>query len=199
MPSSLTPSTVVLLLLPPLFWAGNAVVGRALVGHFPPLALSFARWASPSRCWHRSSPGAVARTSRRDTRPLADSGADRVSRRRLLQLAAVPRAADVDCRQCHADRRLGPDHDAARRCRMVQFTGPASPGCGRGTFGAGRAVGHRARRTAQPAAPPIRHGRCDHAGRHVRLEHLHVAVADTSPAAAVVGVSFRADRVSAPR
>lgn len=41
----LNPSTLVLLLLPPLFWAGNAVVGRALVGHFPPLALSFARWA----------------------------------------------------------------------------------------------------------------------------------------------------------
>ncbi len=34
-----------LLVLPPLFWAGNAVVGRALVGDFPPLALSFWRWA----------------------------------------------------------------------------------------------------------------------------------------------------------
>ena len=34
-----------LLLAPPLFWAGNAVVARALVGDFPPLALSFARWA----------------------------------------------------------------------------------------------------------------------------------------------------------
>ena len=45
MPRALNPSTLVLLLLPPLFWAGNAVVGRALVGHFPPLALSFARWA----------------------------------------------------------------------------------------------------------------------------------------------------------
>jgi len=41
----LTPSTAALLVLPPLFWAGNAVVGRALVGHFPPLALSFWRWA----------------------------------------------------------------------------------------------------------------------------------------------------------
>jgi len=41
----LNPSTAVLLLLPPLLWAGNAVVGRALVGQFPPLALSFARWA----------------------------------------------------------------------------------------------------------------------------------------------------------
>ncbi len=44
MTSRLTPSTAALLLLPPLFWAGNAVVGRALVGHFPPLALSFWRW-----------------------------------------------------------------------------------------------------------------------------------------------------------
>lgn len=38
-------STAALLLAPPLFWAGNAVVARALVGEFPPLALSFARWA----------------------------------------------------------------------------------------------------------------------------------------------------------
>jgi drug/metabolite transporter (DMT)-like permease len=38
-------STAALLLAPPLFWAGNAVVARALVGDFPPLALSFARWA----------------------------------------------------------------------------------------------------------------------------------------------------------
>lgn len=45
MPRTLNASTAVLLLLPPLLWAGNAVVGRALVGQFPPLALSFARWA----------------------------------------------------------------------------------------------------------------------------------------------------------
>lgn len=45
MTSRLTPATTALLVLPPLFWAGNAVVGRALVGHFPPLALSFWRWA----------------------------------------------------------------------------------------------------------------------------------------------------------
>jgi drug/metabolite transporter (DMT)-like permease len=41
----LTSATAALLLAPPLFWAGNAVVARALVGEFPPLALSFARWA----------------------------------------------------------------------------------------------------------------------------------------------------------
>ncbi len=41
----LTASTASLLVAPPLFWAGNAVLARALVGEFPPLALSFWRWA----------------------------------------------------------------------------------------------------------------------------------------------------------
>lgn len=36
--------TVALLSLPPLFWAGNAVVARALVGVVPPLAFSWGRW-----------------------------------------------------------------------------------------------------------------------------------------------------------
>ncbi|CAA7627487.1 DMT family transporter [Magnetospirillum sp. SS-4] len=34
-----------LLVLPALFWAGNALVGRATVGQVPPIALSFWRWA----------------------------------------------------------------------------------------------------------------------------------------------------------
>ncbi len=33
-----------MLLLPPMLWAGNAVVGRLLVGQIAPLALSFYRW-----------------------------------------------------------------------------------------------------------------------------------------------------------
>ena len=33
-----------LLTVPPLLWAGNAVVGRLLVGHVPPLTLNFVRW-----------------------------------------------------------------------------------------------------------------------------------------------------------
>jgi len=37
-------SPVILLVLPPLFWAGNAIVGKAVVGQIPPLALSFWRW-----------------------------------------------------------------------------------------------------------------------------------------------------------
>ena len=40
----LSPTTTALLVAPPLFWAGNAVLARALVGEFPPLALSFWRW-----------------------------------------------------------------------------------------------------------------------------------------------------------
>ncbi len=34
-----------LLSIPPLMWAGNAVVGRLMVGQVPPLTLNFLRWA----------------------------------------------------------------------------------------------------------------------------------------------------------
>jgi drug/metabolite transporter (DMT)-like permease len=33
-----------LLVLPPLFWAGNAVIGRAVAGTVPPVGLAFWRW-----------------------------------------------------------------------------------------------------------------------------------------------------------
>ena len=36
--------TALLLTLPPLLWAGNAVVGRLAVGAVPPVALNFVRW-----------------------------------------------------------------------------------------------------------------------------------------------------------
>jgi drug/metabolite transporter (DMT)-like permease len=42
---SLTPRVGGLLLLPPLLWAGNAVVGRLLVGSVPPLMLNLLRWS----------------------------------------------------------------------------------------------------------------------------------------------------------
>ena len=41
----LTPRIALCLTLPPLLWAGNAVVGRLLVGTVPPMALSAMRWA----------------------------------------------------------------------------------------------------------------------------------------------------------
>jgi drug/metabolite transporter (DMT)-like permease len=40
----MTPRLVLLMTLPPLLWAGNAVVGRLMVGHVPPLTLNFLRW-----------------------------------------------------------------------------------------------------------------------------------------------------------
>jgi drug/metabolite transporter (DMT)-like permease len=40
----LTPSTVALLLIPPLMWAGNAVVGRMMQGAIPPITFNFLRW-----------------------------------------------------------------------------------------------------------------------------------------------------------
>ncbi len=36
--------SVTLLTLPPLLWAGNAVMGRLLVNEYPPIALNAARW-----------------------------------------------------------------------------------------------------------------------------------------------------------
>jgi len=33
------------LLLPPMLWAGNSVVGRLLVGHLPPVTINAVRWA----------------------------------------------------------------------------------------------------------------------------------------------------------
>lgn len=60
--------TLTLLILPPMMWAGNAVVGRMLVGAMPPVAMNALRWAlvavllaplawrvcaSPERIWAR--------------------------------------------------------------------------------------------------------------------------------------------------
>lgn len=44
-PSAWWASPYLLLVLPPLFWAGNAVVGRVAVADISPLALSAVRWA----------------------------------------------------------------------------------------------------------------------------------------------------------
>ncbi|MDN3920115.1 DMT family transporter [Roseateles violae] len=41
----LTPRLTLLLTLPPLMWAGNAVVGRLMAGSVPPLLLNAMRWA----------------------------------------------------------------------------------------------------------------------------------------------------------
>ena len=45
MTQPLVPRTVLLLTLPPLLWAGNAVVGRMVSPLVPPITLNFLRWA----------------------------------------------------------------------------------------------------------------------------------------------------------
>lgn len=60
----LTLPTAALLVVPPLLWAGNAVVGRLVTGLVPPITLNFLRWALafvlllPLAGWvlHRDSP-----------------------------------------------------------------------------------------------------------------------------------------------
>ena len=42
--------TLVLLLLPPLFWAGNFIAGRAISDSVPPVALSLIRWSIALLC-----------------------------------------------------------------------------------------------------------------------------------------------------
>lgn len=41
----LTPATALLLVIPPLLWAGNAVIGSLVSGLVPPMTLNFLRWA----------------------------------------------------------------------------------------------------------------------------------------------------------
>jgi drug/metabolite transporter (DMT)-like permease len=45
MTQKLTPSTIVLLTIPPLLWAGNAIVGRLVREAVPPMTLNLLRWA----------------------------------------------------------------------------------------------------------------------------------------------------------
>jgi drug/metabolite transporter (DMT)-like permease len=45
MQQKLSPSTIFLLVVPPLLWAGNAIVGRMVHALVPPVTLNFLRWA----------------------------------------------------------------------------------------------------------------------------------------------------------
>ena len=44
MHAKLSPSTILLLTLPPIFWAGNAVVGRLVAPLVSPMTLNLMRW-----------------------------------------------------------------------------------------------------------------------------------------------------------
>jgi drug/metabolite transporter (DMT)-like permease len=64
----LSARTAFLLTLPPLLWAGNAVVGRLAVGQVPPMTLNFLRWGLAALLlaplgWRALRHGAVLRRS----------------------------------------------------------------------------------------------------------------------------------------
>ena len=64
----LSPRTAFLMTLPPLLWAGNAIVGRLAVGQVPPMALNLLRWAIAALIlaplgWRALRDGAVLRRS----------------------------------------------------------------------------------------------------------------------------------------
>ena len=42
--SLLTPATIGILVLPPLMWAGNSILGRVVADMVPPITLNFFRW-----------------------------------------------------------------------------------------------------------------------------------------------------------
>ncbi len=45
MTQRLSPATIALLVIPPLLWAGNSIVGRMVHSVVPPMTLNFLRWA----------------------------------------------------------------------------------------------------------------------------------------------------------
>jgi len=49
-PNRLNLTTMLILMIPPLLWAGNFVVGRAVRNDLPPMALSFGRWVIALLC-----------------------------------------------------------------------------------------------------------------------------------------------------
>ena len=190
----LSASTLALLVAPPLFWAGNAVVARALVGVFPPLALSFARWALALlivlpftlRGLRESWPSLRGRWVVVDR--------DQRTRRRLLQLAAVPRSADINSGERDPDRRVGSDREPARRCCVLRRRGASVQWLGCGAIAARRAAGDRARRSDEHCATAPRSRRPDHAGRDAILERLHVAAAHAATRPAGRAFPDAADR-----
>ena len=115
----------------------------------PPLALNALRWSTGA-----ADPAAaglarvLATTARRReiAGPLAAAGPARRARRRRLQRAAVPGAADLDADQRDADRRQHAGVDAARRHRLLPRASAAGAVARRGAVAARRADRAAARR-----------------------------------------------------
>ena len=161
--------------LPPLLWAGNAVVGRLIVGSVPPLTLNFLRWAlaallllplgwrvlraTGARCW-------------RAGRYLLLLGLLGVGTYNALQYLAL---VDLHAAQRDADRRRACRSACSRsaRCSTANIRrGASSPAR---AVDRRRAARHRARRPGHAGAGALRARAICTCSRHRRLVVLQLA------------------------
>jgi hypothetical protein len=146
----LTLRTAGLLTLPPLLWAGNAVIGRLMAGQVPPITLNFLRWALalllllPAAGWllRKGSPLWPHWPLRR-ARP---------ARGRLLQRAAVPGPEDVHAAERDAGRRQHAGLDARDRRPVLRPAHLPAPARRRGAVDRRRAGRAQPRRVGRAAA-----------------------------------------------
>ena len=97
----LTPRIAALLTLPPLLWACNALVGRLLAPHVPPLTLNALRWAGALLVLLPLGWGAIATPARRAVvrarwRPLALLGLLGVGTYNSLQYMALQTSTPIN-------------------------------------------------------------------------------------------------------
>jgi drug/metabolite transporter (DMT)-like permease len=120
MTQRLTPATASLLVIPPMLWAGNAVVGRLVTGLVPPMTLNFLRWALAfvillPLAWRLlRNPAAAAVAALAALRRAGPAG------RGLLQRAAIPGAEDLDTAQRDAGGLQRADLDAGGRRAVLR-------------------------------------------------------------------------------
>lgn len=101
MTGRLTPRLALLLTLPPVLWAGNAVVGRLAAGEVPPLALNALRWALALALllplgWKAVATGEARRAVLARWRPLALLGLLGVGAYNALQYMALTTSSAVN-------------------------------------------------------------------------------------------------------
>jgi drug/metabolite transporter (DMT)-like permease len=99
--SRVEPRVAALLCVPPLLWAGNAVVGRLVVGHFPPQLLNALRWSVALALllplgWRALSTPAARAAIRQRWRYLASLGLFGVSLYNALQYLALTTTTAVN-------------------------------------------------------------------------------------------------------
>ena len=192
-PHRLTPLTVLMLVVPPLLWAANAVVGRLVRELVSPLTLNFVRWVIAFAlllplAWpvlRRASP-LWAHWKNYTMLGLLGIG--------LYNAFQYLGAADVEPHQHHAGRLQPAAVDAGHGRAVLQRAHQRTADCGRAAVDGGRADG------AEPWPMAIADGAAAGAGRplHDRGHHrLGLLQLDARAHARAAGRAARLGRVSA--